>query len=245
MEAPTQFRKTQPAADTDPSRNKLIAGLAPGTRNSLLAFGRITPLTLSRVLGEAGDVARHVYFPLEGFISLVAVVKDSPGIEVGMIGTEGMLGASLALGIPTHPVRAIVQGSGTAWRIPAPAFRAELARSPPLRRAVSRYLFVLLSQQATAAACLRFHLIAPRLARWLLMSQDRAHSASFHVTHEFLSYMLGVRRAGVTQAAGALQQKRLIAYRRGEMHILDRHGLEAAACSCYGAERAIYADICR
>jgi CRP-like cAMP-binding protein len=140
-------------------------------------------------------------------------------------------------------MRAVVQGSGTAWRIPAAGFRAELERSPRLRRAVCRYLYVLLCQQASAAVCLRFHLIGPRLARWLLMSQDRAHSPSFHVTQEFLSYMMGVRRAGVTQAAGALQRQGLIEYRRGEMHVLDRAGLEAAACSCYGAERAIYADV--
>lgn len=229
--------------DLDPSQNHLIAGLGPKARDGLLAVGGAAQLTLSQVLSEAGDVIRHVYFPLAGFISLVAVVKDSPGIEVGMIGVEGMLGASLALGISTQPVRAVVQGPGRAWRFPAAAFKAELARSPQLRRAVSRYLFVLLSQQASAAVCLRFHQIGPRLARWLLMSQDRAHASSFHVTQEFLSYMMGVRRAGVTQAAGVLQQQGLIAYRRGEMHILDRRGLEAAACSCYAAERAIYADI--
>ncbi|MDB5912300.1 MAG: cyclic nucleotide-binding domain (cNMP-BD) protein [Ramlibacter sp.] len=229
----------------DPSQNELIAGLGPKARNSLLDLGETAPLALSQVLSEAGGAVRHVYFPVEGFISLVAVVEDSPGIEVGMIGTEGMLGASLALGVTTQPVRAIVQGAGTAWRIPAPAFRAELERSARLRRAVSRYLFVLLCQHASAAVCLRFHLIGPRLARWLLMSQDRAHSDRFHVTQEFLSYMMGVRREGVTQAAGDLQRQGLIAYRRGEMHVLDRAGLEAAACACYGAERAIYADIFR
>jgi CRP-like cAMP-binding protein len=184
-----------------------------------------------------------VYFPIHGYISVVAFVKDSPGVEVGMIGTEGMLGASLALGTSTHPAGAVVQGAGTAWRIPASAFKAQLHRSRQLRAVVSRYLFVLLCQHASAAACLRFHMIGPRLARWLLMSQDRAHSPSFHVTQEFLSYMLGVRRVGVTEAAGALQEQGLIAYRRGEVRILDRAGLEAAACSCYGAQRAIYADV--
>ncbi|MBA2673806.1 MAG: Crp/Fnr family transcriptional regulator [Ramlibacter sp.] len=227
----------------DPLRNQLIAGLGPKARDSLLAAGEAADLALSQVLSVAGGVVRHVYFPVEGFISLVAAVKDSPGIEVGMIGTEGMLGASLALGVSTHPVRAIVQGPGTAWRIPAAAFKAELRRSAQLHRSVARYLFVLLCQQSSAAVCLRFHLIGPRLARWLLMSQDRAHADSFHVTHEFLSYMMGVRREGVTQAAGALQHRGLIAYRRGEMHILDRAGLEAAACSCYGVESAIYADV--
>jgi CRP-like cAMP-binding protein len=229
----------------DSHDNQLIAGLGPKAANSLLALGETAPLALSQVLSEAGSPIRHVYFPMEGFISLVAVVKDSPGIEVGMIGTEGMLGASLALGVSTQPVRAVVQGSGAAWRIPAPAFRAELERSARLRRAVSRYLYVLFCQQVSSAVCLRFHLTGPRLARWLLMSQDRAHSAGFHVTHEFLAYMMGVRREGVTQAAGGLQRQGLIAYRRGEMQILDRAGLEAAACSCYAAEIAIYAGMLR
>jgi CRP-like cAMP-binding protein len=229
----------------DPRDNQLIAGLGPKARAGLLAVGDSSQLTFSAILSEAGGPVRHVYFPLEGFISLVAVVKGSPAVEVGMIGSEGMLGAHLALGVSTHPVRAVVQGSGHAFRIPAPAFRRELDRSPPLRRAVSRYLYVLLCQQASSAVCLRFHLMGPRLARWLLMSQDRAHSPRFRMTQEFLAYMMGVRREGVTGAAGALQRQRLIEYRRGEVHILDRAGLEAAACSCYAAERAIYADILR
>jgi CRP-like cAMP-binding protein len=221
----------------------LIARLGSKAASSVLALGEPAQLSLAQVLGEAGSAVRHVYFPVEGFVSLVAVVKDSPGIEVGMIGAEGMLGACLALGVSRQPVRAVVQGCGTAWRIPAAAFKAELARNAPLCRAVSRYLYVLLCQQASSAVCLRFHQIGPRLARWLLMSQDRAHSASFHITQEFLAYMMGVRRVGVTEAAGALQRQGLIEYRRGEMRILDRAGLEASACSCYGAERAIYADI--
>lgn len=227
----------------DSCRNELIASLGPRARNSLLALGAAAPITLSDVLGEAGEPLRQVYFPLEGFISLLAVVHESLAIEVGMIGTEGMLGASLALGVARHPVRALVQGSGTAWRIPAPAFKAELDRNAPLRRVVSRYLYVLHCQQASSAVCLRFHVIGARMARWLLMSQDRAHAASFRLTHEFLAYMMGVRREGVTHAAGALQRQGLIRYQRGEMHILDREGLEAAACSCYAAERAIYAEI--
>jgi CRP-like cAMP-binding protein len=229
--------------DLDVSQNLLIAGLGSKAGDSLLAVGESVQLRISQVLSEAGGPVRHVYFPLEGFISLVAVVKDSPGIEVGMIGAEGMLGASLALGVSTNPVRAVVQGSGTAWRIPAAAFKAELVASERLRRTVSRYLYVLLCQQASSAVCLRFHPIGPRLARWLLMSQDRAHSASFRITQQFLAYMMGVRREGVTQAAGDLQRQGLIAYRRGEMHILDRVGLEAASCGCYSTEQAIYADV--
>lgn len=227
----------------DPRDNQLVASLGPKARNSLIALGEAAQLTLSQVLGEPGSPVRHVHFPVDGFISLIGVLKDSSAVELGMVGTEGMLGASLALGVPTYPVRALVQRAGTAWRIPAAAFKAELVRSATLRRIVSRYLYVLLSQQSSSAVCLRFHLIGPRLARWLLMSHDRAHSTSFHVTHEFLAYMMGVRREGVTQAAGILQRQGVIAYRRGEVHILDRPRLEAAACACYRADQAMYAQV--
>lgn len=224
-------------------QNQLIAGLPAKTRNSLLGLADSVELALSQVLCDADAPTRHVYFPVGSFISLVAAVQDSPGIEVGMIGAEGMLGAALALGVATNPLRAVAQGPGSAWRIKAQAFRAELKRSAPLQQAVSRYLYVLMCQHATSAVCLRFHLIEPRLARWLLMSQDRAHSARFHITHEFLAYMLGVRRVGITNAATALQRRGLIDYQRGEIHVVDRTGLEAAACACYKAERKIYADL--
>jgi CRP-like cAMP-binding protein len=135
-----------------------------------------------------------------------------------------------------------VQGSGSAWRVGRAEFRAELARSPPLRRLLDRYLYVLMAQLAGSAACLRFHEIRPRLARWLLMSQDRAHAERFHLTHEFLAYMLGVRRVGITAAAGAMQSSGLIEYRRGELHVIDRAGLEGAACECYASDRATYAE---
>jgi CRP-like cAMP-binding protein len=160
-----------------------------------------------------------------------------------MVGREGMVGAQLALGVVTAPLRALVQGSGAAWRIATKAFQAELVRSAALQRSLNRYLYVLMGQLATSAACLRYHLIGPRLARWLLMTQDRAHSDTFHVTQEFLAYMLGVRRVGVTAAAGALQRSGLITYTRGELTVLDRAGLEAAACSCYASDRQTYAKL--
>jgi CRP-like cAMP-binding protein len=149
----------------------------------------------------------------------------------------------VALGVATQPLRALVQGPGVAWRIGVVAFRSELARSPALQRGLHRYLYVLMAQLAASAACLRYHLIGPRLARWLLMSQDRAHADRFHVTHEFLAYMLGVRRVGVTAAASALQRRGLIAYHRGDLTVLDRPGLEAAACGCYAAHRRAYAEL--
>jgi CRP-like cAMP-binding protein len=176
---------------------------------------------------------------------LVTTINEHPGLEVGMVGREGMLGAQVALGVTKTPLRAVVQGSGHAWRIGAGAFRRELERSPAMRRSLNRYLYVLMAQLAGSAACLRFHLIGPRLARWLLMSHDRAHSDSFRVTHEFLAYMLGVRRVGITVAAGALQHSGLIRYHRGEMTVLDRPGLEAAACDCFAADEQAYAELMR
>ncbi|WP_371287229.1 Crp/Fnr family transcriptional regulator [Variovorax sp. NFACC27] len=194
------------------------------------------------VLCTPGERTRYAYFPTEGFISLLTLTGGSPELEVGMVGREGMLGVQMVLGVGMTPLRAVVQGSGKAWRIDARAFRKELERSPALRRVLNRYLYVLMDQLTTSAGCLRFHQIGPRLARWLLMSQDRAQADSFRVTHEFLAYMLGVRRVGITVAANALQHSGLIAYHRGDITVLDRGGLETAACGCYASDRKAYAD---
>jgi CRP-like cAMP-binding protein len=220
--------------------NHLIELLPRKDRARLRAVCEPVDLELAEVLCEPGKSTRYVYFPTVGFISLVTLIEGSPGLEVGMVGREGMVGAQLALGVATVPLRAVVQGSGAAWRIGSAAFRRELALSPALQRELLRYVFVLMAQLAESAACLRFHLIGPRLARWLLMSQDRAHAEHFHVTHEFLAYMLGVRRVGITTAAAGLQRIGLIRYRRGEVTVLDRPGLEAVACGCYAADRRAY-----
>lgn len=198
---------------------------------------------MSQVLSEVGIPTRYVYFPTKGFISLVTPINGTPVLEVGMVGREGMLGTQLALGVRAAPLHALVQGPGAAWRIDAVTFCRELARSTELQRGLNRYVYVLMMQLASAASCLRFHKIEPRLARWLLMTQDRAHSDSFHVTHEFLAYMLGVRRVGVTTAASGLQHGGLIKYHRGHIQVLSRRGLEAAACSCYAADRKTYAKM--
>ena len=208
----------------------------------MTTLGEVVELKFSETIANPGRPTASVLFPIDGFISLLAQVDGEHLIEVGMIGREGMLGIQLALGVATEPLMVLVQGAGLALQIGATAFRRELTENAALRTTIDRYIYVLFAQHARSAACLRFHHIEQRLARWLLMSQDRAHADIFMVTQEFLAYMLGVRRVGVTVAAGALQRQTLIAYDRGEMTIVDRAGLEHAACSCYASDRAVYAD---
>lgn len=227
-------------ADVLHAENHLIQQLPRQDRGHLLALCEQVELLRSEVLCTAGQVTRHVYFPIHGFISLMASIDGREGLEVGMVGREGMLGAPLSLGIPVAPLGALVQGAGAAWRVGSASFVEELHRNAALRQCTDRYLYLRLAQLASAATCLRYHPIGPRLARWLLMSQDRSHGDCFHVTHEVLADMLGVRRVGVTVAAGELQRAGLVTYRRGEVRVLDRAGLEAAACSCYAADRQAY-----
>jgi CRP-like cAMP-binding protein len=224
------------------AENRLIELLPRADRQRLLAISEPVELVLSDVLCERGQTLHHVYFPVHGFISLITRIDEHPGLEVGMVGREGMLGLELALGVPRAPLRALVQGPGASWRIASRDFLHELANNPTLQRGLNHYVHARMVQLATLSACLRFHQIGPRLARWLLMSQDRAHADQFHVTQEFLAYMLGVRRVGITVAAGILQRDGLISYHRGELTVLDRSGLEAAACSCYEADCQAYRE---
>ena len=206
---------------------KAYAALAPALVPVSLVFGE--------VLYAADAPIVHVYFPCESMVSLLLPVEDHFDVEVGLVGREGMVGASLALGITESPVKALVQGGGSALRLSAPRVRRELASTPALQRAVNRYLHSLMQQITQTAACNRFHVVEARLARWLLMTRDRMRSSRFRMTHEFLSHMLGVRRVGVTEAASSLQRKKLIEYTRGNIQILDDRGLEAASCGCYGS----------
>jgi len=222
--------------------NRLIAALPTLERRRLLALCELVHLPLEQVLCKPGEITRHVYFPLDSFISLIAEVDAERGLEVGMAGREGMLGVQLVLGVPREPLKALVQGEGSALRIAAEPFRAEFARSPALQQRLHKYVSVLMAQSATAAACLRYHAIGPRLARWLLMTQDRAGASHFTLTHVFVATMLGVRRVGVTKAAGGLQKLGLIDYHRGHLTVLDRPGLLAASCSCYAAGERTYAQ---
>jgi CRP-like cAMP-binding protein len=225
------------------SRNHLIESLPSIARSRLLTICEPVNLAMGEVLGTVGLPTRYVYFPTIGFISLVTAIGGRPTLEVGMVGREGMLGTQLVLGVATAPLHAVVQGAGAALRIDAAEFSRELARSPPLQRELNRYVYVTMTQLASSAFCLRFHQIGQRLARWLLMTHDRAHSDSFHITHEFLAYMLGVRRVGITTAASVLQREGLIQYRRGKIQVLNRRGLKASACCCYAVDREAYLKV--
>jgi CRP-like cAMP-binding protein len=221
--------------------NQLLELLPGEDRQRLLRIATEIELKQSEVLGEAGKPLRHVYFPITGWISLVTSIGGKPVLEVGMVGREGMFGAQIVLQVLTQPFHALVQGSGSALKVPIESFRTELNRSAALRDLLGHYVYALMTQLASSAACTRFHQIDARLGRWLLMMQDRAQNESFAVTHVFLSYMLGVRRVGITIAAGALQKAALIEYRRGKVTVLNRKGLEHAACSCYRDGNEVYA----
>jgi CRP-like cAMP-binding protein len=215
--------------------NRLIEGLPPGTRKKVLELCEPVNLVFGEVLCEANQRLRHVYFPLKGFISLVAMVEHHPPLEIGLVGNEGMVGATIALDVTGARLRGIVQGAGSALRMTAAQLRLQLRRNAAFRRTLNHYLFVLLAQQSRSIACSRFHEIKSRLARWLLMTHDRAHADHFHLTHQYLADMLGVQRSAVTIAAGVLQKKKVIRYVRGEIIVLDRPALEAASCECYRA----------
>ena len=226
-----------------PATNRLLAALPDKTLAQLLANCESVDLVFADVLCLPGDRIQHVYFPTDSFISLVAPVDGYAGLEVGMVGSEGVFGVSLMLGVDVSPLHALVQGAGQALRMNATRFRRQLASSPALRQGLNRYIYVLISQLAQTAACTRFHVVEARLARWLSMTRDRAGSDEFYLTQEFLSHMLGVRRVGVTKAASSLQKHKLISYSRGVISILDRNGLQAAACGCYLADKKTYDKI--
>jgi len=232
-----------PPAQTISTTNRLLAALPRKDSVQLHANCEEIELIFAEVLYRPGELISHVYFPTGSSISLVNPINGVAGLEVGLIGNEGMLGITLMLGVDVAPFHALVHGAGLALRMTTALFLHELEQSLALQLELKRYLYVSMSQLAHTAACVRFHLVEARLARWLLMTQDRAHSDHFHVTQVFLAYMLGVRRVGITKAANSLLKQKLISYRRGDITILDRVGLEAASCRCYRADKEIYERI--
>ena len=223
-----------------PPTNRLLAALPKDEYQRLLPKFEPFSLVFGEVIYEPGDLIRDVYFPTSGIISLLAAVEDRATLEVGIVGREGMVGLPAFMGVKTSGNRAVVQGAGEALRMKAKAFRRECENGSSLARLLLRYTHSRLTQIAQGAACNRFHPIDARLARWLLMTRDRMGTDEFRLTQEFLSNMLGVRREGVSKAAGALQQHDLISYSRGNLLILNRVGLKAIACHCYGVIKKEY-----
>lgn len=224
------------------SCNHLLAALPQCELLQLLDKCEAVDLKFGEILAEPGEPIRHVYFPTHSAIVLVTLMDDRASLEVGLVGNEGIVGTALVLDMAVSPQRALVQVPGAALRMEADLFRQALEHCPELQHVLKRYVHAVMAQLAQTAGCTRFHVVEARLARWLLMTQDRAHADSFHVTHEFLAQVLGVRRVGITRAATTLQGRGLIRYARGNITILDRAGLEAAACGCYAADKLSYAQ---
>ena len=224
-----------PAAD-----NRLLAALPTSDRRRILARCEMVELAVTDVLYGSWEPLDCIYFPTSSYISLIMPTADSGTFEVGLVGREGMLGIAVVLGASVSPNCAVVQGSGSALQIGAAPLRRELRSSEALRGEIDRYVHMRLSQLAQAAICAHFHLLEARLARRLLTTQDHARADTFSVTQEVLAAKLGVRRVGVTKAAGSLQRRGLIHYSRGDITVLDRRGLMAASCGCYKVDREFY-----
>ena len=225
-----------------PIPNRLLAALPRKDYKKLLPLLEPVKLTYEEVLYEAHAPIRYVYFPMDCFVSMLTTVESQRAAEVGLIGSEGMVGLPVALGVAVSPFRAVVQGGGTAMRMKIADFRREFGASAAFRRELFLFTHLLMIQIAQTAACNRFHSVPQRMARWLLMTRDRVNASEFRITQEFLALMLGVQRAGVSVAGGSLQKRKLIAYRRGTVTILDQRGLAAAACGCYKTVKDIYAE---
>ena len=218
--------------------NRLLAMLPKNEYKRLLPSLKTVDLVLGDVLYEPGDVIKYVYFPNDSIVSLISELTETSSLEVGMVGNEGMAGLAVFMGVSVSSTRAVVQGTGTALRMSSVAVRQEAGRLGSLHRLLHRYSHSLLTQVCQSSACNRFHLVDARLARWLLMTNDRLGMKEFPLTQAFLSNMLGVRREGISKAAGALQADKLIRYSRGMITILNRRALEHNSCECYAIIRA-------
>jgi len=226
--------------ETSQKANRVLASIPPKDYKRLHAHLEPVELKFAEVLYEPGKAIKHVYFPVDCLISLLTAVDKRRSLEVGMVGNEGMAGMPFILGMGVSGVHAIVQGGGNALRMASGPFRIEFDRNRPLQDALFRYTYALMAQISQTAACNRFHEAEPRLCRWLLMTRDRVGTDEFSLTQEFLAHMLGVRREGVTEAASALKQRKLISYARGKIQILDVKGLRKSSCSCYQTVKAVF-----
>jgi CRP-like cAMP-binding protein len=220
--------------------NRILGALPRTEYQKLRAILEPVTLTFGEILYEAHAQIQHVYFPDDCFVSMLTTVDTGRAAEVGLIGSEGMIGVPMALGVAVSPFRAVVQGGGTAMRLKTGDFRRCFSQSAALKREVFLFTHLLMIQIAQTAACNRYHVVTQRMARWMLMTRDRVNSNEFRITQKFLALMLGVRRVGVSAAMSSLRERELIGYRRGTITILDHEGLLAVACGCYKTVRDIY-----
>ena len=216
-----------------PEQNHLLAVLPAADRERLFPNLELVPLPLGEVLYESGSRLSHVYFPTDSIVSLLYVMEDGASAEIAVVGNEGIVGVSLFMGGETTPSRAVVQSAGHAYRLKAQLLKQEFNRSGAVMHLLLRYTQALITQMAQTAVCNRHHSVDQQLCRWLLLSLDRLPSNELAMTQELIANMLGVRREGVTEAAGNLHSAGLIEYHRGHITVLDRPGLEARSCECY------------
>ena len=214
-------------------RNHLLDALPKSDYERLASHLELIPMELGAVLYEPGARMRYVYFPTTSIVSLLYVMEDGASAEIAIVGNEGMLGISLFMGGETTPSRAVVQSAGQGFRLRAQLLKDEFGRFGPMLRLLLRYTQALITQMAQTAVCNRHHSVDQQLCRWLLLSLDRLSSNELAMTQELIANMLGVRREGVTEAAGKLQDAGLIRYHRGKITVLDRPGLEVRSCECY------------
>jgi len=217
-----------------PQRNHLLAALSPEERDRLFPHLRLVTMPLGKVLYESGDVQRYVYFPTDSIVSLLYVMESGASAEVSVVGNEGVIGIALFMGGETTPSRAIVQSAGHAYRLIGQRLKDEFHRSGGMQLLLLRYTQALITQMAQTAVCNRHHSVDQQLCRWLLLSLDRLSSNELIMTQDLIANMLGVRREGVTEAAGKLQKLGVIRYSRGRITVLDRPQLEQLSCECYG-----------
>ncbi|MDQ3920095.1 MAG: Crp/Fnr family transcriptional regulator [Acidobacteriota bacterium] len=223
-----------------PRTNRILSALSPQEYEHICPRLKNVALPLGEILYRPEESIPYVYFPLSGSISITAPMSDGSEVEIGIVGREGMLGLPLVLGTDTAPLRAMVQVPGDALRLRADLFIEELGRGGGLRRLLLCYAQAFFVQTAVTAACNRLHQLEGRLARWLLTTKDRAQSDVLPLTQEFLGTMLGVRRAGVSEACGALEAEGLIEHSRGRIKVADSEGLGRVSCECYGVVRKEY-----